>query len=300
MNIQKREKQRLFGRNTTPREFKKGARDIPFGMGAKSLYVDTTNGHASNDGESWMTAMATIQAAIDAAGVWSNIFIKAGTYAEAVTISTQKINLIGERRASVIIAPASGIALTANADYCNASHLTTQTTVGDHSISITGDRNILDHVAVQGKNLRVAGDFNDIKQVWIRTAIADAIHISGEFTRVHRCLISGAYIGILAGDADYCEIYENEIKNCSVAGIRLEAAAGSNSIYHNNLIGNTVQVQDAGSANEWWENFYDDHTADTDHTGITDTAYAFTSGNDYHPCSSRNGWKRHTLGLAPT
>jgi len=298
--MEKMTRQQLFGRTTTPREFKKGARDIPFGMGAKSLYVGGTNAHASNDGESWVTAMATIQAAVDAAGVWTNIYIKAGTYAEAVTIDSQKINLVGERRASVIIAPASGVALTINVDYCNASHLTAQTTVGDNSIAITGDRNLLHYVAVQNKNLHCYGDFNEIRQVRINTAVPDAISIAGTYAKVHHCLIDGAYIGILAGNADYCEIYENEIKNCSVTGIRLQAAASNNSIYHNNLINNATQVEDAGSSNEWFENFYDDHTTDSDFTGCADTAYAFTTGNDRHPCSSRNAWKRRTLGLVLT
>lgn len=298
--MEKMPRQQLFGERTTPREFKHGARDIPFGMGAKSLYVDGADGHASNDGESWPTAMATIQAAIDAGGVWSNIYIKAGTYTEAVTIDTQKINLIGERRASVIIAPASGVALTVNADYCNASHLTTQATVGDDSILISGDRNLLHYVTVQNKNLHCSGDFNEIRQVWIKTAVADAISIAGEYAKIHHCLIDGAYIGILVGDGDYCQIYENEIRNCSIAGIRLQAAASNNSIYHNNLINNATQVEDAGSSNEWFENFYDDHATDTDYTGCADTAYSFTTGNDRHPCSSRNGWKRRTLGLVLT
>ena len=297
--IKKREKQKLFGRDTTPREFKKGARDIPFGMGAKSLYVDGATGHANNDGESWATAMATIQAAVDAASVWTDIFIRAGTYAETVQINEQKINLIGERRASVIIAPTSGTALTVSADYCNVSAITAQTTVGDNSILISGSRSILDHIAVQSKNLYCTGNWNEIRQIWIKTAVADAISIAGEYLKVHHCLIDGAYTGILAGDADYCEIYENEIKNCSVTGIKLQADASNNSIYHNNLIDNATQVEDAGTDNEWFENFYNDHTTDADYSGVCDTAYSFTTGYDRHPCSSRNGWRKRTLGLAP-
>ena len=61
----------LFGTHTTPREWKHGARDIPFGMGAMSLYVDGTDGSDSNDGESWKTAKKTIQEAVDTADSWT-------------------------------------------------------------------------------------------------------------------------------------------------------------------------------------------------------------------------------------
>lgn len=292
-------RQELFGRNTTPRLFKQGARDIPFGQGASSIYVDGVNGDASNDGESWLTSMATIQAAIDISKSWANIFIRAGTYAENLTIATQKINLIGERRASVIIAPSTGTALTLTTDYCNVSHLTAQSP-GTNSINITGDRNKLDYITVQNKNMSVAGDFNEVSQVWVRSAVADAIAISGNYADIHHNMVNGAYAGIVGTNADYAQVYDNDISNCTVAGIKLDSASSNNTIFHNNLVDNYVQAQDAGSSNQWFENFYDDHTTDSDYTGCADTAYQFTTGYDRHPVSSRNAWKRRTLGIVLT
>jgi hypothetical protein len=295
---------RLYGDHTTPRDHKLGARDIPFGKGAKSLYVDAASGHPHNDGESWITALDTIQAAVDAASAWSDIFIKAGTYQEAVTINTQKLNLIGERRASVIIAPTSGIALTIAADYCNIHALIAQTTTGSNSILISGIRNLLDVVGINEKNIYITGDHNELSRIKVTSAIPDAIKVAGDYASIHNCLIDAAHTGILITAGNYCNVYENDVKNCITAGIRCHNTSTPkstyNSIYHNNLTNNTAQVADDGTNNRWFENFYDDHTTDTDHTGIADTAYSFTGGTDYKPVSQRNGWKLHSLGLVPT
>jgi len=267
--------------------------------GARALYVDQSLGLSGNDGRFWTTAMQTIQEAVDAATTWTNIFIKAGIYEENVGITTQMTNLIGERRASVIIAPAVGTALTITADYCNISALSAQASSGI-SIRINGDRNIVHHVGVLNQNLQANGEWTELHHLKVVSAVPYAIRLYGNHSNVHDCFIDGAHTGVFGGNTYYSKIHDNEIKNCSVAGIQLGSTAHHTSIYHNNLIANAVQAKDEGTGNKWFENHYNDHTADTDHTGIADTAYAFTTGNDYHPCSSRNGWKRQTLGLAPT
>ena len=115
----------LFGAHTTPREFKHGARDIPFGMGAQSLYVDGTDGHDSNDGESWITATKTIQEAVDTADSWTQIFVKDGAYTEAVLIpsSLPNIRLIGESaNGTILSSPSVSSALKIEADNFHISN----------------------------------------------------------------------------------------------------------------------------------------------------------------------------------
>ena len=95
----------LFHQYTTPREWKKGARDVPFGLGAKTLYVDGDDGNDHNDGLSWKTAFKTIQHAIDEADSWTNIYVRDGTYVESVVVPSSKkgISLLGESSTGTII-----------------------------------------------------------------------------------------------------------------------------------------------------------------------------------------------------
>lgn len=95
----------FFHQYTTPRDWKKGARDVPFGLGAKTLYVDGDNGNDHNDGLSWKTAFKTIQHAIDEADSWTNIYVRDGTYVESVEVSASKkgISIFGESSTGTII-----------------------------------------------------------------------------------------------------------------------------------------------------------------------------------------------------
>ena len=95
----------FFHQYTTPRDWKKGARDVPFGLGAKTLYVDGDNGNDHNDGLSWKTAFKTIQHAIDEADSWTNIYVRDSTYVETVEVPSSKkgISLLGESSTGTII-----------------------------------------------------------------------------------------------------------------------------------------------------------------------------------------------------
>jgi len=286
----------LFGTHTTPRTWKHGARDIPFGMGAASLYVDDTDGNDSNDGESWLTAKKTIQAAVDAADSWTQIFVKAGTYAENVLITNNTTHLIGENRATTIITPAIAHVLDLSGDNCIVSGFTLKTNAAlVASCNVDGNRNtvldcILDASVSYAFGIIGGGDYNIIHHIRAESAnMGNVCSFDGDEWEVHSIWTDNTNFGIyLYGD--YHRIHDNEIRNSNSEGIRLRNTATNCSVYHNNLIGNTVQVKDEGSGNKLFENFYDDHTNVDNGFGIATAPYAYSSGTDHRPVVVRNGW----------
>jgi len=297
---------RLFGTYTTPREWKHGARDMPFGLGAKSLYVDGIDGHDSNDGESWITAKKTIQAAVDTAASWTNIFVKAATYAENVTIAAGKesLSVFGERKSTTLIAPSTGHALDVLASFTLLHSIGMKATENYRTALYlrANDCSVLNSELFSGAadysyGIVGAGDRNILHKVVSSSAKLGAIYPSGDFWDVSRCVFSGCNIGIYQTSGANCRFFENLIKDTSSYGIRI--SGDKNTIFHNNLINNTIQVRDGGSTNEWFENFYDDHIVDTNNNGLCDSPYSFIGGIDYQPVSRRNGWNQISLGHGP-
>lgn len=295
----------LFGYHTTPREFKHGARDIPFGMGAKSLYVDGTNGDDSNDGESWITAKATIQEAIDTAESWTQIFIKSATYAENVVIPTGKdsIGLFGEKESGVTVIPASGRGIDVAADRCEIHNLTA---IGNGSgsagpgvffsrtaaVNPTATNLTIGNQHATGTGLMSYGEYATIEQIKCSTTHQpyDALYIySSKYTTVYDCHLDAAHIGIYVVSSDDCKVHNNTILNGSSRGMYVYGGS-YNTIYHNNFINNTTQLSDNEATAIVFENFYDDHTNVDNGHGIATEPYAFTGGSDLRPVAIYNGW----------
>ena len=302
-------KRELFGRYVTPREFKHGARDIPFGEGAKLLHVDGINGDNHNDGESWLTAFKTIQAgAVDHAEGWSKIFIKVGTYTENVLIPTGKPNIqvIGEDRDTVIIIPTSGHAVRSQSYNC---HFENFTAIGngatDAGLDIVPHSTVL-NVQVGNQNSSGYGlqtaSLSVIDRV--RTSLPAAyrpsygIHVRGSVGgEIKNCFIRYANVGIRGRDTECLEwkIHDNKITNSSTYGTDFPTDTEANRIYNNNFISSgTTHVRDSGTNNKWVGNYFDDHTNIDNGFGIATEAYTFTTGSDPRPVVSINGW----LGLS--
>lgn len=232
-------------------------------------------------------------------------------YFETVVIpaAKDKIQLIGENEENTIIAGYGSGVLTINSTCCITTRLKIISFfppigVGSQCIRVSGDFNSFLDLTLDGDNVANAGvvgvgDYNIIDGI-TSTCDFNVIMLSGSYTKIRNCNIrdrvSGAAIQLIAGSDNH--IYNNHVAN-SIAGITLVIAAGSNNkIYHNNLIGNTTQVQDlSGNPNHFFENFYDDHTVDTNNDGLCDTPYTFTTGTDYSPVSKRNGWLQESLGI---
>jgi hypothetical protein len=295
----------LFGTHTTPRDWKHGARDIPFGMVAASLYVDGTNGSDGNDGESWKTAKKTIQEAVDTADSWSNIFVKSGTYAENVFLGTAKrgISIIGESRDSVIIHPTDGYPVWTQAD---------ETTILNLSLFLEeitkfggyvqgADHCTFDNINVDGvawsSGIKLLGaEAATVKRLYaVNSHLTRAISATGttKYVEISDCIIdlsgASAIYGILFDNITKSKIFNNDVN--APACIYMEAGATNNSIFHNNMINPT----DLGTNNSLFENFYSGHSNIDNGFGIATVPFTFTSSaEDPRPVICRDGW----LGLS--
>ena len=296
--FERKRSRNLFGVHTTPREFKHGARDIPFGMGAKSLYVDGTNGHDSNDGESWITAKATIQEAVDTADSWMQIFVKAGTYAESVSITDDSITLIGESRDTVEIKPSTGTALTITNPNFKAFSLSTISN-DSYSTVINGSYCTLSEIATiatsAANGIYVNASNCDLNAIYSSDALtSDSVVFAAG---ILHSTIKNSYLNptrfgadaiVLLSNADNIIIRDNIIEGAS-NGITAFSGAANNTIFHNNFISCTTPI--TGVDCDFFENFYDDHTNVDNGYGIATEPYISNITTiDQRPVIVRNGW----------
>lgn len=301
----------LFGYHTTPREFKHGARDIPFGMGAKSLYVDGTNGHDSNDGESWKTPTKTIQEAIGMADHWTTIFIKPGAYAEAAQVDSKHgISLIGATRAGVhITAPDGGNAYTSSAvsfkDALSGYVANLKLTSGNLYYGVYAANsdmlrveNCYGHTCHIGVNLYNSDDAiiynNLINGNNPSGGVESGIYIAANSSRCHvlqNTILN--YTGAGSGArilGEECRFHDNTITTVYY-GIYVLSDVAVTTIFHNNLITcSSAYIRDDSTNATVFENFYSAHTNVDNGFGIATEPYAFTGGTDLRPVVVRNGW----------
>jgi len=292
---------KLFGYHTTPREWKHGARDIPFGMGAQTLYVDGTNGHDSNDGESWKTAKKTIQEAVDTADAWTQIFIKAGTYAENVSISDDSIHLIGQSRDSVLISPTSGSALTISGDGVTVQKISLHSAQYTFCALLSGENLTLDTIRVHEDTYRMLGIKLTTPNRTVLNRIyatdANAIHVEGtaKYLTISNCKFdyttAYGYEYIYLEDVSESEIYNNDFNVRSNSyGVYVWSGCSRLNVFHNNFYGDGTYLYDLGTYATFFENFYDSHTNVDNGFGIATEPYTFTNGTDLRPVVCRSGW----------
>lgn len=280
--------------------------------GFTAYYVDGTDGLDTHDGGSWAQAFKTIQHAVDEADSWCKIFIKAGTYAENVTIAKQAIHIIGEKEDTVIISPASGDAVTISSNECVVSGCKLLVSENNKKgVYVTGDYNIIkDCIVGAGAAITnmdgcfLYGDNNvadGITGIFYTGTSGTAIMLYGAYNEAKNCFVDDTNsweFGIECGGGDYNSVHDNTVRGCTIEGINVYFGVSVATVFHNNLIGNTTQMSNAGTVFAF-ENFFDDHTTDTDNDGLCDTAYALSGavgGYDYQPVSHFDGWKRESLG----
>ena len=311
--------ERYFKNYVTPREWKHGSRDMPFGLGAKSLYVDGTNGDDSNDGLSWKTPKSTIQKAVDIADTWTDIYIKASAYDEKITVVTPSIRLIGENKQTTIVKPSTtGDAIAVQANGCSVSNLkaigndtlnagirisakrasVSDVIVGNSLVSIytfglvtagltdgefTFASHIeLDSIDIPGKGVYFSSNYGALENSVLNNARDKAIIVEGFYNIITNNSVDGSPYGIGTGDDPEDTLY--------------------NSIYHNNITNCTVYAR-GGTGNvltSWYENFYGNHTNIDNGFGIATEAYNFSHDSDPRPVVRFNGWKFLSMGSTIT
>lgn len=290
-------RRKLFGTYTTPRDFKHGARDIPFGKGAKSLYVDGTDGHDSNDGESWKTPKKTIQEALDMADPWTDIFIKAGIYNESIEISTTHINLLGDGYSTII----TGTAATNNAILVTASftHITSLKMQYLGAIGGLYANDVTDCIFCDILVDRTSGGNRCI-------SLEDT-----SYSELYNIISTGSYYGIVVGNVcNNLKIHDSvlgpvagggglgiytpstardvKVSNCDITGYFIQGQGFV--ARHNNIL---TSCTDNGSSNTLRKNYYDFHTnIDNGHGTATEPFIASgTAGTkDRMPVAVKNGW----------
>jgi len=277
--------------------------------GWTTYYVDGANGNDANNGLRWESALKTIQAAIDKAESWAKIYVKAGTYAESITLDKEHLKIIGESRSSVIIAPSSAT----------------------HVVNITGDQCELHNLKIvfptgtgATSAVRLASFKNTIENVWLHndgddgwgflmgsgydeqtirnckvTGFMNQMNIAGGIKHhIHDndLILNGAGgVNIYVDSTSRCLIHDNYCDGGG-AGTGIDSSNNSkNSYYHNNLLNHTDNASEDSANNLWRENFYDDGPLDIDNDGYGDSPYDV--GNpagtdyDYFPIAKVNGWK---------
>ena len=289
--------------------------------GFTTYYVDGTNGNDANNFLRWETAAKTIQAAIDKAESWAKIYVAAGTYAEAVTISSSKnsIHIIGEDWVTTVI-NATGLAASAidvRSKNCIIENLyVIHNALGFRAITASAGRLRLhikkctiNNVSGYGISPGVGAIIEDCMINHVKVGIwLSAAETYGSLS-YNGCIIrrntfykgvgigtSGILISLLG--APYCEIYENELVDFAT-GIDLDGNDAS--IFHNNFVANTTPINIDGAVTRYKivENYYSNHTnIDTDNDGLCDSPYTFIGGTDYSPVSKRNGWNQISLGAS--
>jgi len=297
---------RWFHRYTTPRDWKRGARDVPFGLGAKTLYVDGSNGNDANDGESWKTAKKTIQAAVDDAESWTRIYIKAATYPENVSISKTFISLFGETRDSVIVHPSSGDPITISGNDCLISSMSPfSPSDGNFCVNVSGDRVQLENLKLDGvsdsSGIALSGsDHSAIRRIFAANSnLIEGLKIIGSSSYLELCYNvfnltcpKTAYV-LYLDKISKSRIFENDIGALGYGGfgVWVESSCSDIIIFHNNFISNGTQIDDEGGTRiSYLENYFDDHSNVDNGFGIATEPYSFTGGSDPRPVVCRDGW----------
>ncbi len=144
-----------LGTNNVWPNFSPDEHNIQFG--GTVWYIDATNGAATNDGLTPITAYDTIGAATAVAAAGDAISIKAGTYTENVTMALAGLELWGEigtvivgtvtmsaatcRLRGVIVSPAAGNAINLTGNTCKIEDV--QTVAGVIGFNIDSVQNII-------------------------------------------------------------------------------------------------------------------------------------------------------------
>lgn len=278
--------------------------------GATTYYVDGVTGNDGANGLTWESAKKTVMGAVDIADSWADIYLKAATYPEKVTVpsSQEGLSLIGEHQASTIVgsgAAAGTTGLNIEGDYCTVTRISVKGHLTTGAIITSGEYLIIEDIVLladtaDSRGIYVYGaKYSVISGVVATSAnINDAIYVSHsggtQYCEIKGCKISNCSVDAIKLRGQDLLVHDNTISSCN-AGIDISNHSLYSTVYHNNLIGNAVQIDDdaVGGPTAVFENFYDDHTNVDNGSGIADAPYAIAgvAGNsDPRPVIVRNGW----------
>jgi len=268
---------------------------------------------------------SSIRSAIGAASEGDTVFVCNGTYYENVVVN-KTVNLAGENKETTIVDGGGwfgfGYVFKVTANRVNISGFTIKnsTTTYDPADSVLG---LGVGIIISANNTTVLGN--------IITENTFGISIENSFNNkvtTNIILNNGDGIGLLESSENIIEnnvitdhnrnfqawgqsfnngvsimynaynntIVNNTISNNSGIGIHLSYLCENNSIYYNNFINNSENVNDSCNNNSWdngqYGNYWDDYNGtDVNGDGIGDTPYNISGGNnkDKHPIMKIDG-----------
>lgn len=279
--------------------------------GYTAFYVDGTDGLDTYPGDSWEQPFKTIQHAVDEAGSWAKIFVKAGTYAENVHVpsSVSGVIISGQSRDTTIIKPASSYAFFVEGTDCKVESLTAIGFAGGAAagVIVNASRFRAENLLVGnqsntvGKGIYASSEYGEYSDIKIDQSNIPAwgIHINAGDVEIYDCVLENvAKYAILIDSVEWADVHDNTIDSAGIYGGHITGISNYNSIYHNNFIASVIRDDTVGKVNRFIENFYSTHTTDINHDGLCDTPYTFTTGTDYQPIANRDGWEQRSLSVA--
>ncbi|PVX27020.1 MAG: hypothetical protein CW716_04445 [Candidatus Bathyarchaeum sp.] len=166
---------------------------------------------------------STIQQAVDAASPGDTIFVRAGTYNEAVIVNTDSLQLVGENKLTTIIDRTGGnnqAAVTVNADNVTVSGFTVQ--------------NSYDGICLRGSSYStVSGNIISV------CSMRGILLVSSSFVTVSGNTLTNNFDGLELYDSSFVSVSGNTITNSRLS-------IGTSKSFSNTFSDNTITVSQIG------------------------------------------------------
>jgi hypothetical protein len=199
-------------------------------------YVDAGGGNDANAGEYPNDAFATISAAVTASSAGDMIVVKAGSYAEAVTLAAAGLELHCE--IGTVITGAGGTPLTVSADDCKVIEAYLTPAGGQTGFSVSGDNGYFErlqcHVSgATGFAVTATGQRNQFFNCIASEFTVAGFDIKGftnVFDQCHAVGNGGTETGFhLSDTAAHRNVFDNcSSVDCATAGWDIDAGADDN------------------------------------------------------------------------
>ena len=238
-------------------------------------YVDADGGDDANNGETPSAAYATITACIAASVAGEYITVKAGTYAEAVDLNLEGLELHGE--IGTEITGSGGVPLTISGDHCRVSLVDVVPDAGQIGCVITGDEAHLIHVKSHDTGLigfQVAsGSIRSIYEDCQAGGFSSiGFDVKGPSNIFNRCTVRGDGGSETGFNLSDTLAHRNDFNNCATidcatAGWDVDSGADDN-LFNSCADSDGCGARVDDGANNTWRDFKEADTPVVDATSI--------------------------------
>ncbi len=262
-------------------------------------YVDGTNGSDENGGHIPTDAFATISAAAAASSAGDYLKVLAGSYAEAVTLAVDGLELHGE--IGVEITGNGGIALTVSANHCKVDWIDLTPAAGQTGCLIGGDENHFEYCQSHdsgaiGFRLNTTAERNHFIHCYAAQFTGTGFDVRGFGNVFTECVATGnggTEKGFhLSDTAAHRNVFDRcDTVDCATAGWSVDAGADDNLFVSCADSAGCGARVDSGTNNTWRD------FMETDDTIAAVFAYAgiLADGTTTFAVITRDLYARHVL-----